>query len=183
MPMENGFPANAGMISRALITNMIEAPRRSPFRGKTAAAVLQELADKEEIRELIAIYAHRVTHGHAIADLFTDDGVWTIRQLPADEVHTVEGKEELTARFGDRRDNADRPLPMLHNFVIVIDGDEATGICSNELRATEEGQSIVASGYYEDRYRREDGLWRFARRDTTFLHWVPLKRGWAEKDC
>lgn len=182
MLTEDGLPLTAGGRRSRFITNMLEAPRQSPFHGKTTAAKVQELADREEIRELIAIYAHRVAHGYSIADLFTEDGVWTIRKLPSGEVHTVAGVAELTARFGDRRDNADRPLPMLHNFVIAIDGNEAGGICSNELRATEDGQSIIASGYYEDRYRREGGLWKFARRETTFFHWVPLERGWAGQD-
>jgi hypothetical protein len=47
------------------------------------------------------------------------------------------------------------------------------------LRIPERGKSIIASGYYEDRYRRVDGTWHFVRRDTTFLHWVPIQEGWA----
>jgi hypothetical protein len=149
------------------------------FKGKTLEQKVQELADREEIRDLIATYAHRVAHGESIANLFTDDGVWTIRRLPDESVEVVNGMKELKAHFGVRPPGGQNPLPMIHNFLIKIDGDNATGINSNELRIVDKGKSIIASGYYEDIYRRVNGKWRFARRDTTFIHWVPIQEGWA----
>lgn len=150
-----------------------------PFAGKTLDQKVQELTDREEIRELISIYAHRVAHGASIADLFTDDGVWTIRRLPDESVEVVSGMKELKEHFGARPPEDEHPMPMIHNYIIKIDGDHATGINSNELRISVNGQSIIASGYYEDVYRKVNGRWRFARRDTTFLHWVPIQQGWA----
>jgi hypothetical protein len=144
------------------------------FKGKA-----QELADREEIRDLIAIYAHRVANGESIADLFTDDGVWTIRRLPDQAVEVVSGMKELTEHFKKSAPEAEHPMPMIHNFLIKLDGDKGQGLNSNELRISVEGKSIIASGYYEDLYRRVDGRWRFARRDTTFFHWVPIQQGWA----
>jgi ketosteroid isomerase-like protein len=149
------------------------------FEGKTLEQKIQELVDREEIRDLIATYAHRVAHGAAFDDLFTDDGVWTIRRLPDETVEVINGKAELKQHFGGPVQPGDHPLPMIHNFLIKIDGDNATGINSNELRITVNGQSIIASGYYEDIYRRVNGHWKFARRDTTFIHWVPIQEGWA----
>jgi hypothetical protein len=150
-----------------------------PFAGKTLEQKVQELADREEIRELISIYAQRVAHGESIADLFTDDGVWTIRRLPDETVEVVNGMKELKEHFGKSSPEAEHPMPMIHNYIIKIDGDKATGINSNELRISVNGQSIIASGYYEDIYRKVNGRWRFARRDTTFFHWVPIQQGWA----
>jgi hypothetical protein len=151
----------------------------APFANKTLEQKVQELTDREEIRELIAIYAHRVAHGVSIADLFTEDGVWTMR-TPATPYQEVSGMKALKEFFKDSPPGAERPMPMLHNFIISINGDEAEGINSNELRISKNGQSIIASGYYEDRYRRVDGHWKFARRDTTFFHWVPIQQGWAK---
>jgi hypothetical protein len=68
---------------------------------------------------------------------------------------------------------------MIHNHVISISGDEAIGVCSNELRMTENGRSMIGSGYYQDSYRRENGRWKFVLRDMTFIHWVPIQEGWA----
>ena len=150
-----------------------------PFEGKTLEQKIQILIDREEIRDLIATYAHRVAHGDSIADLFTDDGVWTIRRLPDESVEVVSGMKELKEHFAATPQAPEHPMPMIHNFLIKIDGDNATGLNSNELRISVEGKSIIASGYYEDVYRRVNGHWKFARRDTTFLHWVPIQQGWA----
>jgi hypothetical protein len=69
---------------------------------------------------------------------------------------------------------------MIHNHLVRISGDEAVGICSNELRMTQDGKSMIGSGFYEDRLRRENGHWRFVVRDMTFIHWVPIQQGWAK---
>jgi hypothetical protein len=148
------------------------------FRNKSLEAKVQELADREEIRELIATYAQRVAHGKSIANLFTDDGAY-IHIRPGAPTREVRGRKALDDYFQDRSPDVEHPMPMIHNHLISIRGDEATGINSNELRISENGNSIIASGYYEDRYRRENGRWRFVERKITFFHWVPIQKGWA----
>jgi hypothetical protein len=44
---------------------------------------------------------------------------------------------------------------------------------------TENGKSMIGSGYYLDQMRRENGRWRFVVRDMHFIHWVPIQEGWA----
>lgn len=149
------------------------------FSNKTLEEKVQELVDREEIRELISTYAHRVAHGASIADLFTQDGVWTIRRTPDGPIVEVSGMEALKEHFHERPPEAEHPMPMIHNHILSIDGDLARGINSNELRISENGKSIIASGYYEDSYRRVNGRWKFVRRDTTFFHWTPVQQGWA----
>ena len=150
------------------------------FRGKSPEEKLQELVDREELRELIAAYAQRVAQGVAIAELFTDDGVFLHRNR-GEVVTEVRGREMLDHWFGeDRPAGAEHPLPMIHNYLFEIDGDEARGVNANELRITENGKSIIASGYYHDRYRRVDGRWRFVERRIDFAHWVPIQQGWAK---
>src|SRR5580658_6022941 len=41
------------------------------FDGKSLEQKVQELADREEIRELISRYAHCVAHGVSVANMFT----------------------------------------------------------------------------------------------------------------
>ena len=154
------------------------------FRNKTLEQKVQELADREEIRDLIARYAHRVAHGKPFADLFTEDGSF-VTHRPGRAGTEIKGRQNLEKYFGVSAAAVEaKALPMIHNYVIEISGDEARGICSNELRIEEDGKSIIASGYYEDRYRRENGRWRFASRAATFYHWVPVQEGWvkAKKD-
>ena len=86
----------------------------------------------------------------------------------------------VEARWPDRPGHEGESLPMIHNYILSIDGDEATGTCSNELRIVENGKSMIASGVYQDRLRRENGRWRFAKREITFFHWAPIQEGWAK---
>jgi hypothetical protein len=151
----------------------------SAFRNRTLAQKVQELTDREEIRELIARYAHRVAHGESNADLFTDDGVFIVR-IPGRPVQETSGREKIDKLYKEAASRPGHSLPMIHNYLISISDDAATGLCSNELRTTENERSIIASGYYEDTYRRENGHWKFSMRDASFFHWTPIQDGWAE---
>lgn len=153
--------------------------RFSAFEGKTPEQVLQELQDREEIRELIARYAHCVANGVSVAELLTDDGAFIVR-TPGNPPKIKRGRAELDAEYAKLEVIAEHPLPMIHNHILEISGDEARGVCSNELRIVENGESIIASGHYEDSFRRVDGRWKFVVRDMHFAHWVPIQKGWAK---
>lgn len=147
------------------------------FEGKASNQLLQELMDREEIRELISRYAHRIAQGVSVADLFCEDGAFIVR-FPGRPARQVLGRAALEQLYA-RPTPPPYPLPMIHNHLLEIDGDEGAGLCSNELRMLEDGKSMIGSGYYQDRFRRENGRWRFALRDMTFIHWVPIQQGWA----
>ncbi len=140
---------------------------------------VQELADRDEIRELTARYCWHVTRGEgeATANLFTDDGVLDAADGGGPLLH---GKPELLDFY---RKNVREPriaIPFIHNHIINLNGDEATGTCAIEARFTRGGDSVTAAGYYEDKYRRVDGKWRFVERKLFFHHVVPLSEGWAK---
>jgi SnoaL-like domain len=149
------------------------------FQNKSLEAKVQELADREEIRELIARYSHKIAHGHSVDDLFTDDGMFILRVpgKPVREIRSRPAIAELYAKWTPGR--TESPKPMSHNELLVINGDEAVGICSNEVRMTTDGQSLIGSAYFEDQFRRENGRWKFTVRDSTFFHLVPIQQGWA----
>ena len=134
---------------------------------------IQELEDREAIRELTARYCHAVARGDgtAIVAMFTDDGVFQM------EPRAVSGRAELEDFYGAV--SASPPIPFIQNHVIELAGDGARGTCSVEIRLVQDGEAYTAAGWYEDTYRRVDGSWRFARRDFHVFHWVPLKKGWG----
>jgi uncharacterized protein (TIGR02246 family) len=140
---------------------------------------VQALTDREEIKELTARYAHGVARGEGakVAELFTDDGVFINRLNPNDPPTVVRGREALQKFYTNIKRNT--ALPCIHNHLITLAGDEATGTCSIEVRITMKNQSMIGSGYYEDRFRRENGRWKFVERDCTFFHFVPLQQGWV----
>ena len=146
---------------------------------KTLEQQVQELADREELKELTAHYVHGVARGEGtkVAELFTDDGVF-INDLPDTAPTVVRGREALNKFYGAIKRNT--ALPCIHNHLITLAGDEATGTCSIEVRITRNNQSMIGSGYYEDRFRRENGRRKFVERHCTFFHFVPLQQGWVE---
>jgi len=150
------------------------------FQGKSLEQKTQELADREEIRELAARYAHRVAHGVSAADLFANDGAF-ITEMPGAPDLVAKGREALDKTYaGIAGFGPGNTMPMIHNHLIEITGNEATGICSIELRNSSKGKSMIGSGYYHDRYRKEDGRWKFVVRDARFFHMVPLQEGWVK---
>ncbi len=147
------------------------------FAGKNEDQALQEIADREEIRELVSRYALGIARGSQVGHLFTDDGHF-IQRIPGLPPEEYRGKDSLIPMYAKVADTV-RPLPMIHNHLITIDGDTGRGQCSIELRMSHEGKSMIASGYYEDEYRRVNGRWRFAKRDATIFHLCSLQEGWA----
>lgn len=146
------------------------ARRTRSFRERSPETIFRELADREEIRDLTATYAHRVAHGLANADLFTDDGAYIQQRSPDEAPSEVRGRAALDAHYIERPDNVGVATPMIHNHLIEVDGDEAQAVCSIELRIT--GSEVMfASGYYEDRLRRDAGQWKFVERKVTFFRW------------
>jgi ketosteroid isomerase-like protein len=150
------------------------------FDNKTLEQKVQELGDREELRELISKYAHKIARGYSVADMFTEDGDF-ITRTPAGPPTEVRPRAAIAKMYEEAiPKRVDTPKPQIHNYVFAISGDNAKGVCSNELRITSQGQSIIASGYYDDIYRRENGRWSFVVRDANFFHWVPIQQGWAK---
>ncbi|MCB2075829.1 MAG: nuclear transport factor 2 family protein [Novosphingobium sp.] len=174
--LATGSPVGAEETSEGL--SPVQTGRASPFAGKSPEERVRELADREEIRELIAIYAHRAALGIPIADMFTDDGAFIVH-VPGQPLTEARGREALEAAYADVAAQPRAQLPMIHNIALDIAGDEARGVCSIELRGSHGGQNVIASGYYEDSYRREDGRWKFVTREVFFFHFTTLEKGWA----
>ena len=137
-------------------------------------ARLQAIEDRSAIVELTARYCQCALAGDAegVVALFTEDGI-----MEAGDT-AEQGRERLLTLYRESFDDL-RPIPCVHNHVVELDGDEATGTCTVELRMVENGEAYTAAGWYEDRFRREQGEWRFAHRKLFFYHRVPLAKGWA----
>jgi uncharacterized protein (TIGR02246 family) len=140
---------------------------------------IQELEDRDQIKELTARYCWHVAHGEgeAVAGLFTDDGVLEVTD---GSFKPVRGRDALLSFYRASVNQPELAIPFIQNHIIEVKGDEAEGTCGIEARFARNGESVTAAGYYEDRYRRDKEKWRFVQRKITFYHVVPLKRGWAE---
>lgn len=126
---------------------------------------LWELVAREEIRELVAQYAH-CGDGGRFADmvaLFVDDGVLRIDDRPP-----LAGRDAMSAFLGEtRRDLPASPATRYirhHVSTLRIDvasSDAATG-AAYFFVVTDRGPDHW--GRYRDRYVRVAGRWRFAER-------------------
>jgi ketosteroid isomerase-like protein len=121
---------------------------------------LQDIADKLEIRELVARYCRAVddADGPAFADSFTDDGVF---ETPAG---IVTGRDALLAHgekmvFGN--------VHITTDAIIELDGDRASHTCTLILgrrREDKAANEILSTGrYFDELVRTHDG-WRFTSR-------------------
>ena len=124
-----------------------------------------EVAAREEIRELVAAYAHLADTGRfdQLLDLFAEDGV-----LHGGDAPEARGREEirrfLTGTGADLRSVS--PVALIRHHVSnlsieVLGPDEARGIAYFFV-VTDLGPDHW--GRYRDQYVRETGRWRFKHR-------------------
>jgi len=140
-------------------------------------ATVRALADKESIRDLARRYAHYVWRKDVdgVVGLFTDDGVMDTGDRPP-----IRGCAALRAEYQKMIGGPDFH-PFVHNHIVELHGDTATGVCYLDLRATVDGTSMIGAGHYDDEYVRVGGTWKFRARTLRLTHFVPLREGWAEQ--
>jgi hypothetical protein len=142
---------------------------------------VQELADREAIRELTAQYCRCVVRGdrEGVVDLFTADASLETH-FPAGSGQADVATSGTPALLRAYDGIVGMELrPTVHNHIVELDGDRGRGFCSVEIRLKQAGVAYTGAGHYEDSFRRDGGRWRFERRELFIYHWVPLQKGWA----
>ena len=131
---------------------------------------LQKLEDREQIRELLAEYIRCLdTRDHATySQLFAQDGELTFAQG-----HAI-GPKAIRALMEDGERKADPSriaamagsVHLLTDLSIHLDGDQATAHSRWTLIVRRDGGPVVsASGHYSDLLVRENGAWKFKKRE------------------
>jgi uncharacterized protein (TIGR02246 family) len=124
-----------------------------------------ELSAREQIRELVASYAHCADSGRfdELVALFAEDGVL---ETPDGQQHR--GRDAIRDFLGatkTRLATATQASLIRHNVsnlhILIAGPSEATG-AAYFLVVTERG--VDHWGRYRDRYTCHDGQWRFAHR-------------------
>ncbi|MGW1786927.1 nuclear transport factor 2 family protein [Streptomyces sp. NPDC002143] len=118
------------------------------------------------VQNAIAAYTHALDAGRTevIPELFTEDGVAEIVGQG-----TFEGREAIGKAFGAFVPQAPQ-LHLVANTVLTSPpGEEVTASSSLVFFVRgEAGWAVQLVGAYEDTLVREDGVWRFRKRVTTF---------------
>jgi len=162
----------------ALVRELVDGSGELTDVVRELADAVCELADKEAIRDLARLYAHHVWHKNtdAVAELFATDG-----ELDTSLEDPIRGRPALKEAFDRLVGGDDKDFqPFVHNHVIELEGDRATGVCYIDLRSIDDGESMIGSGYYEDVYTRTAEGWRIQKRGLTLRFLVPLREGWAQ---
>ncbi len=121
------------------------------------------LADREAIRELLAVYCFHLDDGalEAFADLFTEDGVWETA------FGTGTGGAGIVTQVTAIRGTEVRPraVHLTTNIVITLEGDSAH-VHSNwtVVQNTPAGPGISSGGAYYDHVVKQGGRWLFRHR-------------------
>jgi len=138
-------------------------------------ADVRALLDREAIRDLARRYAHCVWQQDAAgaSALFADDAEMDTGDRPP-----LRGPEAVRKAYEALFETA-RLRPMVHNHVIELDGDAASGTCYLDLSAVMGGSDRVGSGYYRDRYVRVGGEWKFQSRKLTMCYFVESSTGFS----
>ena len=131
-------------------------------------ASVRALADEAAIRDLVRRYAHCVWQRDAAGAiaLFADDG-----EMDTGDRQVIRGRAALLKAY-DEMFAASELRPMVHNHVIDLDGDDATGACYLDLRAVIDGKDMIGAGYYNDLYVRTGETWKFQSRKLTMCYFV-----------
>jgi ketosteroid isomerase-like protein len=126
---------------------------------------LRELSDIEEIRNLVARYAHHLLHGEgdAMADLFAEDGCF----IASNGTHII-GRDAIKARHKTMQ--AGGVVPVMGGLAITLMGATATGTCTmytpTSRKQGEAGGPFY--GEYKDRFVWVNSGWLFQERNFTY---------------
>lgn len=139
---------------------------------------VQVLEDREEIRALILAYgqAHDHRDYKAFASLFAANGEWI------GGLGSAKGPDAIFALLD--KTIGHNPLPegsgtfhVMTNDQIKIDGDRASSVTKWLYITANDDKSpkLTFLGHYGDEFIRENGRWKFLRRQT-FSDISPLRR-------
>ena len=144
--------------------------------SKNSESLMQELIDREAIRNLPLRYCHCVWQKDldGYVNLFTDDGAMSTNDPTLPRAH---GRDELRKMIGQGLDTM-KPRPFIHNHVIELVGpDRAKGTCYVEVRLIRDGKKCLMSGWYNDEYAKVGGEWKFRSRQITVDSLGPVNEG------
>ncbi len=157
-------------------------------RVRELESKVQELSDREALRDLRYRYHEYINEGQfaKIAELFTEDG-----ELEFGQLGHAKGREKVGKFFGSLAPSSSPPAvgrphftfikQYIHNHVVEIHGDRATGFSYLEAKPIVNGEAYLVSARYNDEYVRTKDGWRFSRMSLIPHFFVPFKEGWAQE--
>jgi 3-phenylpropionate/cinnamic acid dioxygenase small subunit len=148
-------------------------------KSESAAARLQKIEDRQAIEQLLMGDYPRALDGAdwaAYAALFAKDGTLIMGSTKLTGAAAIQ--EYFSARPTPAPAASATPSPcpappgghrsehVVNNLTLQINGDMATDQAYWQTIVTRDCKSVVAgAGHYEDVLKREDGHWKFSKRE------------------
>ena len=134
---------------------------------------IRRLEDRFALEDLAASYCSAIDERDLprFLSLFTDDAVMRHR----DGVMRLEGKAAIESYYTQRFAGYSFTFHYPHAVTVSFESpDDATGAVTGHAEMGVEGQLVLASIRYTDRYRRIEGAWRFTERELAFGYYMKL---------
>lgn len=139
---------------------------------------LDVIEAKLAIADLVYDYARAIRHNanEDIEGMFAPDAFFEIRGgHPSQGEFTVQNRYDSARAIGEfmmKGKGHPHPVPLVHNLMIEVDGDRASGLCAMEGQVYGTENRII--GEYRDAFVRIGGKWKFASR--TYTMYVAASR-------
>ena len=135
---------------------------------------VEELESRVQISDLISTYAIACDERDVprLGDLFTTDA----RFDSPSGLMVADGRAAIVEMFVAILKARGPGYHWTHDHFIRFDRgspDAASGLVLSHAETTPNGTVSLAAMRYDDEYRREAGVWRFAKRSIHFLYYVP----------
>jgi 3-phenylpropionate/cinnamic acid dioxygenase small subunit len=147
------------------------------FGADSAAARLQKIEDRQAIEQLLMGDYPRALDGAewaAYAALFAKDGTLIMGSTKLTGPAAIQEYFSARPRPASAAAASACPVPpgghtsehVVNNLTLQINGDTATDQAYWQTIVTRDCKSVVAgAGHYEDLLKREDGRWKFLKRE------------------
>jgi hypothetical protein len=113
-----------------------------------------------------------------MGELFSSDA-----EIDYAHLGMVQGREKIIKFFQKGlSDLVPFVKQYLHNHVITVTGNTATGRSYLEATPVHKGESYLVAARFDDQYVKENNRWYFKKVKLTPYFMVPLKEGWAQED-
>jgi hypothetical protein len=129
------------------------------------------LEDRFAINDLVVTYATLLDDAQweNLAQLFTVDAVFSSVSS------TTTGRAAIIENFKVKHAPFSATWHDPHGIAVnLVDEDHARGTVIGYAELGQSGQTLATSIRYQDDYRREDGVWRFAKRFVLSVYSMPL---------